>query len=131
MGVGLFTLSVLASDPFEYLIYEYYYNRTTGVGRWRRLDEHPLASNLWLQLKDQVVMLQNELATSAQPSIHLPLGWTQHQNDDDQTYDVNRATCTGQRERPEEPPIALNLVLQVESLKKQVAMLQNELATSA
>ena len=60
VGVGLFTLSVLASDHFEYLMYEYYYNRTTGVGRWRRLDEHPLASNLWLQVKGQVVMLQNE-----------------------------------------------------------------------
>ena len=36
----------------------YYYNRTTGVGRWRRLEEPHLASNLLLQVKDQVVMLQ-------------------------------------------------------------------------
>ena len=104
MCVGLFTLSVLASDHFEYLMYEYYYNRTTGVVRWRRLDEHPLASNLWLQLKDHVVMLQNELTTSAQPSTHLPLGWTQHQDDDDQTYYVNRTTCNSKWERPGEPP---------------------------
>ena len=109
----------------------YYYNRTTGVGRWRRPEEPPLASKLMLQVNDQVVMLQNELATSAQPSTHLPLGWTHHQDDDDQTYDVNRSTCNGQWERPEEPPLALNLVLQVESLKDQVVMLQNELATSA
>ena len=76
------------------------------TGQRERPEERPIAVNLVLQvesLKKQVAMLQNELATSAQPSTHLPSGWTQHQDDGDHTYYVNRATGTSQWERPEVP----------------------------
>ena len=77
-------------------------------------EEPPIALNLVLQvesLNDQVVMLQNELATSAQPSTHLPCGWTQDQDDDKQTYYVNRVTCTSQWGRHEVPPHAFWLAI--------------------
>ena len=95
----------------------YYCNRSAGKAQWRP----PINFELQVDsLMDQVAMLRkelktsaqpstqlrNELATSAQPSTHLPIDWTQHQDDDDQTYYVNRATCTSQWERPEVPPHA-------------------------